>query len=78
MTEEQKNVATSNGIMGLGLGVGLFLGGLFLSIWTWGFGAAIGLPMMILGLFMPFLMATKTNEGRSWDDTRPREGAVRP
>lgn len=58
---------------GLTMGLFLFLGGLFLTVWTWGVGAVIGVPMMILGLAFPFLEGRMGAEGKSWTGASPRE-----
>lgn len=64
--EKAKERMMSNVLNGLALGAFLFLGGLFLTIWSLGLASPVGVPMMIVGLVLPFFEAYRAREGRNW------------
>jgi len=76
MKDKRKKLWFRNTVASLALGAGFFLGGLFLTIWTWGFGGLVGVPMMILGLVLPFWLPTQSSSGKTWYGVRQSEHAV--
>lgn len=75
MNRENKRMAR-NTLNGLAIGALLFLGGLFLTIWSWGFAAPLGIPMMLMGVAFPFLEAKMAKDGKTWLGGDPGKGAV--
>lgn len=71
MTRKQVQQVTSNILTEASLGIGLFLGGLFLTIGTWGVMSPIGIPMMVLSVAAPLWIITKDPRGKIWGDKRP-------
>ena len=60
-----KNIA-STVLTELSLGAGLFLGGLFLTVGTWGVLSPIGIFMMVLGVVVPVWLITTDPKGKIW------------
>lgn len=67
---ETTNVASTI-LSELSIGAGLFLGGLFLIIGTWGVLSPIGAFMMVLGIAVPVWLVTMDPKGKIW-----RKGAT--
>lgn len=65
-SDKVKERMFSNVVNGTALGAILFFGGLFVTIASYGFASPIGLPMMIVGLALPFWEAYRAKEGRNW------------
>lgn len=65
MIRSQKSLA-GNSLTGMTVGVLLFLGGLFLNVWSLGIASPLGLPLMLAGAVLPFLEAYLARRGESW------------
>lgn len=77
MMDAQANRIFRGALNGLLLGIVLFMGGLFVTIWTWGFGLPIGGPMMIAGVAAPFWMILKAQRGEEWSNEVLHESAFK-
>ena len=77
MENKQLERTGRNTLAGALMGALLFLGGLFLTVWTWGFGVFLGGPMMLFGLALPFIEYKMAKDGKSWIGRRPGRPAVR-
>ena len=76
MDNRDKKRWLSNTANGFLLGALFFFGGLFVTVYTWGFGAVIGRPMMLAGIALPIWMLYKAKEGENWTGTSEKGGAV--
>ena len=57
----------------LAAGVILVLGGMFLTVWTWGIGFVVAIPMALAALALPFWAAYQGMRGRDWLGQRPQK-----
>lgn len=77
MNKTESERVMKNSLTGIGLAIGLFFGGLFVSLATWGLGSVVGVPMMILGLALPFWQYRQSQRGINWLGRRGGESAVK-
>lgn len=77
MTNLEYKRAAKNGLNGLAMGLGLFLAGLFTTIWSWGLAGGLGVPMMLGGLALPFWSMYQARRGRNWVGVRSGQTAVK-
>ena len=72
-SDKVKQRMPSNVLNGLALGAFLFLGGLFLCVWSFDLAAPLGVPMMVVGVVLPFYEFKRAREGYNWiGSVRPR------